>query len=229
MLAGAGLEVDVESDEGLVCAWDEVEEVEGVCAVDVELVLGAVVVDWLVEVPVPVEFCAGVDVDVDGVVVVVEPGWLWVVVEVAGAVDGDCANAAVANARLMAEVVKRRIFIVLAPVVRLLLPPLTGSGGPGSANREKQAMRLADEPQSEAPQAAPSLTVLRAIAAAEELLPFFAVHSATPQGKTKMVYTCLFGAISHFPAAFFSHCCCWQIGTCRNRRQSLRGLRSTRP
>ena len=132
------MEVDVEVDEGAVWAWDEVEEVAGVCVEDVELVLGAVVVDWLAEVPVPVEFCA--DVDVDGeVVVVVEPGWLWVVVEVAGAVDGDCANAAVANARLMADVAKSRIFILRScgdGCCRLL----TASGGLGSANREKLAM-----------------------------------------------------------------------------------------
>jgi hypothetical protein len=76
-------------------------------------------VDWLVEVPVAVEFCAGADAD-GVVVVVVEPGWLWVVVEVDGAVEGDCANAAVASARLMADVVKRRIFILLAPVLRSL-------------------------------------------------------------------------------------------------------------
>jgi hypothetical protein len=76
-------------------------------------------VDWLLEVPVAVEFCAGVDAD--GVVVLVEPGWLWVVVEV----DGDCANAAVANAKLMADVAKRRIFILLAPVLRSL-PRING-------------------------------------------------------------------------------------------------------
>ena len=87
--------------------------------------------DWLLEVPVAVEFCAGVDVDVDGdVVVVVEPGWLWVVVEVAGAVEGDCANAAVANARLMADVVKSRIFIFLAPVLRPL-PRINGEARTG--------------------------------------------------------------------------------------------------
>jgi hypothetical protein len=89
-------------------------------------------VDWLVEAPVAVEFCAGVDAD-GVVVVVVEPGWLWVVVEVDGAVEGDCANAAVANARLMADVVKRRIFILFAPVLRSL-PRI--NGGPRTRFRK---------------------------------------------------------------------------------------------
>jgi hypothetical protein len=146
-----------------------------------------VVVDWLVEAPVAVEFCAGVDAD-GVVVVVVEPGWLWVVVEVDGAVDGDCANAAVASARLMADVAKRRIFILLAPVVGAVAringgrrlqfrkPGKTGNGGPGNL-----------DPRRSAPGRA--LTVFPAKTGAPELLPFFAVHSATPQGTNKKMVT----------------------------------------
>ena len=64
----------------------------------------------LEDVPVAVEFCAGVDVD--GEVLVVVEFWAGgVVVEVVGAVDGDWAKAAVASAKLIAEVASRRIFI----------------------------------------------------------------------------------------------------------------------
>lgn len=138
-------------------------------------------VDWLLEVPVAVEFCAGVDVDVDGdVVVVVEPGWLWVVVEVAGAVEGDCANAAVANARLMADVVKSRIFIFLAPVLRPL-PRINGEARTGFRKPGKTGNFC---PKFDSwPGAA--LTVFPAKTAPPELLPSFPVHSATPQGTTK--------------------------------------------
>ena len=188
-------------------------------------------VDWLVEVPVAVEFCAGagVDVDVDGdVVVVVEPGWLWVVVEVAGAVDGDCANAAVANARLMADVVKSRIFILFAPVVRLL-PPLNGVRRPRFRKSGKTGNALACGTPIRGPEAPPGVNRFASSSGGEGTFAIFCRLFRNASGHNKTVYTCLFGAISHFPAAFFSRCCCWQIGTCRNRRQSLRGLRSTRP
>jgi hypothetical protein len=80
-LAGAGLvdccEVVV---EGAVCACDE------------EFVEFGVVADWLVDAPVAVEFCTAVPCAGVEVVDVVEPDWVWadgVVVELAGAVDGD--------------------------------------------------------------------------------------------------------------------------------------------
>jgi hypothetical protein len=102
----------------------------------VELVLGVVEpADLLVEVPVAVEFCAGVEAD--GEVVLVVEFWAGgvVVVELVD-VDGDWAKAAVASTKLIAEVASKRIFISKAPV-EVVAATSTAISGTGSAKPGK--------------------------------------------------------------------------------------------
>ena len=116
--------------------------VEGVCDEEdvVELVLGVVEPAALLEdVPVAVEFCAGVDVDGEVLVEVLVVVEFWaggVVVEVVGAVDGDWAKAAVASAKLIAEVASRRIFIFESSF-EVVAATSTAVAGPGSAESGK--------------------------------------------------------------------------------------------
>ena len=105
LLGGGGFAdcCDVEPEAGGDCAWLEVPPAAGACEVVVELFAGA----FCVEVPDEGDVAWFEGGDADGWFCVVDLSGFF-----AGALLGDCAYAAVANAMPIAVVAKKRILIV---------------------------------------------------------------------------------------------------------------------